>query len=217
MSARVTVGEQSLNAQRDNTKYDPDEIGHSLCDDILPEVWKCIDAHYDLIDDPEFCVVMVIATDCLILGVTRRKFYAWPYLPNPRPNQVVFHYDKFTNTIARLWSLPNPKVMAIVSEMKYVAPQWKDTKRWCDTFFSGIFHDSIRTWNNIGLESESEYLSAHTEELIQAGCKKLDSTFTKPFDFSKISVNQIVDSKAAFLGQATLDDFRQTEAADGNV
>ena len=221
---RLTVGAQTLSARQDQTRQDPFEIGEALCNDILKEVWACIDAHYNVIDEPEFCVVCLIATDCLIKGVKRRKFYAWPYLPMPRPNQICFLYSKKNDKIIRLWSLPDPKAMAVISESRNVAKEWALTKFWCDAFFldaqpgnKGQFHKAIRHVAKINLESESEYLSANREKLIKAGCKEIDSSFTKPFDFSKVSVNKVIDSKTAFTYKRSLDDFRQTKALDGNV
>jgi hypothetical protein len=207
-----TVGADSLAAQSDHTKYDPLEIGHALTDDILKEVWKCIDAHYNIIDEPEFCVAMVRASDPLIYGVMRRKFYAWPYLPKPRPEQIVFHYQKRTDTIIRLWSLPSAKVMAVISETNGVSFQWKNTKYWCDAFFSGFmydnetggftnynessFYNAIRTATGINLESESEYLNAHRAEIVQASKDNLDTNVSDAFDFSKVAVEKVVyDSK----------------------
>ena len=204
-----TVGADSLAAKADLTRYDPLEIGEALTNDILKNVWECIDLHYNKINEPEFCVILIRANDPLIHGLKRHKFYAWPYLPKPRPEQVVFHYSKAHDSIVRLWSLPNAKIMAIISEMPTVAKQWEKTKFWCDTFFSGFmydkesdsyinynesrFYDSIRKSNNITLESESEFLNANRSELVKAGVNEVNSNITDPFDFSKISIEQVID------------------------
>lgn len=217
MGERITVGAQVLKAQRDNTKYDPFELGEALCNDILDEVWKCIEAHHAIIDEPEFCVVMVIATDNLIKGVKRRKFYAWPYLPLPRPNQMCFLYEKKHDSIRFLWSLPGPKVMAIVSEMPSVDKVWARTKRWSDSFYNGTFHEDIRKEHGIFLLSESEYLKANREELIKAGGKEVDSSFTKPFDFSKITVDKVINPNASFPGKYSLDDFRKAKTSNRDI
>jgi len=208
MGDRLTVGAQALKARQDNTRHDPYELGEALCNDILDQVWQCINIHHDTIDEPEFCVVCVTATDCLIKGVKRRKFYAWPYLPNPRPNQMCFLFEKRSDMIRLLWTLPGPDVMAVVSEMSNVSPIWERTKRWSDSFFNGTFHHDIREEHDISLQSESEYLAANREKLIQSGCKEIDSSFTKPFDFSKITVNQVINTQAAFPHQYSLNDFR---------
>lgn len=230
MTHRLTVGAQSLLAQKDNTKHDPYEIGEALCSDLLQQVWQCIDAHYDVIDEPEFCVVCLIGTDCLIKGIKRRKFYAWPYLPMPRPNQICFFYSKRNDSVFRLWSLPDAKTLAIVSESKTVTKDWALTKFWADAFFidakpgsKGQFHKAIRHTSKqfhgvqVDLESESEFLSANREKLIKAGCKQVDASFADAFDFSKVTVNKVVNSKAACVDKLSLDHFRQTEAGNRNV
>lgn len=206
---RKTVGQVSLEAQANTTRYDPMEIGEALTNDILAEVWKCIDAHHSKINEDEFCVIMLRASDPLIQGVMRRKFYAWPFLPKPRPEQLVFHYSKKNDTIQRLWSLPSAKVMAVISEIGTIAPKWKETKAWCDAFFRGFrwskkqkayintderyFYDMVRLAAAVSMPTESEFLNAHRAELIEAGYDKLDSPLPDTFDFSKIAVQKIID------------------------
>ncbi len=207
-----TVGEASLKAAADTVRYDPLEIGDALTNDILIEVWKCIDAHYAKIDEPEFCIIMLRASDPLIQGVMRRKFYAWPYLPKPRPEQLVFHYRKLDDMIQRLWSLPSAKVMAVLSEMSNPAPQWKQTKSWCDAFFCGFkydkkkdiwvnnnelaFFDFIRLQSNIDMPTESEFLNTHRAELLIASKNDVISNLPDPFEFSKISTKVINPKKS---------------------
>src|ERR1700704_428102 len=101
---RQTAGELSLKAKSDTTKYDALEIGHALADDIMPQLRQCIENHKTIIDENEFCIVMLISKDTLISNLQRRKFYAWPFLPKPRPNQSVFLYNKGLDRIThRLW------------------------------------------------------------------------------------------------------------------
>ena len=189
---RSTAGELSLKAASDNTKYDPLEIGVALAEGIVEQLLKCAEIHDKIIDEQEYCLVLLVASDCLIKHVRRQKFYAWPYLPMPRPQQSVFLWNKPKQSLKFLWALPDAKVMATISEMTYVAPQWQRTKGWCDAFFSGKFHEAIREQHGIKLLSETEYLNAHREELIQAGCQDGGPLRPEPFDFSKISVNKIV-------------------------
>ena len=218
MPEHITAGAHTLKAAQDHTKYDPFELGEALCKDILDEVWKCIDAHHSIINEPEFCIISILGTDCLIKhGFKRRKFYAWPFLPKPRPNQICFLYEKGIDMIRRLWSLPNAKTMAEISTVSNVAPIWKDTKYWCDNFYKGTFWEAIRKQHDIDLLSEEEFLSAHREELIKTGAKEIDSSFTKPFDFSKVTTNKIVNPKGAILDQYSFDDFRKAQTSDRNV
>ena len=194
---RKTAGELANQALQDKTRYDSLEVGHALTDDVATQLQICIERHMNIIDEPEFCVVMILADDPLIKGVLRRKFYAWPYLPKPRPRQSVFLYRKGSDSIIRLWVLPDALSMATASEMNDVSPQWRTMKGWSDAFFDGQFFEHIRHQHGINMLSEGEYLNANREKLIQAGCKEVETVPTESFDFSKIAVKHIVDTNTA--------------------
>lgn len=213
---RLTAGEISNKALKDNTKYDALEVGHAMMDDITPELRKCIENHKKIIDEDEFCIVMLISKDPLIHNLIRRKFYAWPYLPKPRPNQAVFLYNKIVDKITkRLWVLPSDVVMAELHSLTHVDKRYKTMKAWSDAFYKGwkfvkdekdspgkfINTDPFHFWHfvrkdqGITLPSEHEYFLHHRDELIQAGCKVPTAFDTEPFDFGKISIKKIVDTQ----------------------
>ena len=196
---RVTAGELSQKALADTTKYDALEVGHAMADDIAVHLQKAIENHYNIIDEPEFCVVMVIAEDPLIKNLKRRKFYCWPYLPSPRPNQAVFLYNKAKDKITkRLWVLPSAMVMAELAGTNIlVDKRYQTMQAWSVAFFKGTFWEYIRHEHNITMPSEHEYFLQHREELIQAGCKIPDSSYSEPFDFGKIAIEKIVDTQTA--------------------
>lgn len=213
---RLTAGELAHKALSDDTKYDALEVGHHMSDDINVHVRAAIENYRTMIDEPEFCVVMVIAKDPLIQGVIRRKFYCWPYLPKPRPNQAVFLYNKGLDKVTkRLWVLPSDMVMAELHSMSTVDPRYQTMKGWSDAFYYGwkydkeskSFHnttpthfwDVIRKEAEINMPSEHEYFLAHREELIQAGCKIPTALDTEPFDFSKIAIENIIDTNTALV------------------
>ena len=205
MTPRKTAGELSKKAFADTTKYDAREVGHALADDIGVHLDKAIENYHNIIDEEEFCVVMVIATDPLIKNVMRRKFYCWPYLPSPRPNQAVFLYNKPLGRITkRLWVLPSAMVMAELSELAIVHEKYKTMQAWSIAFMKGTFWEYIRYEHGIKMPSEREYFLAHKEELIKAGGKLPDSGFSEAFDFSKVAVEKIVDTKTAMLDQGIL-------------
>lgn len=206
---RKTAGELSLKAKSDKTKYDPLEIGYALCDDVINQLRICAQRHEKVFDEDEFCLLLVVAGDPLIEGLRRHKYAAFLYLPMPRPQQSVYYYNKKTQLIRRLWTMPHAEVMAKLSEMPYVAPQWQKTKGWCDAFYHGWQEDApghwvnttpshffnyIRHQANIKMLSETEYLNAHREELIKSGCKIPDSSFSEPFDFGKVMMNKVSDA-----------------------
>lgn len=192
---KETAGSLSQKANRDNTKYNAIEVGHALADDIMPHLQEAIEKHYHIFDEEEFCVVMIIAKDPLIHNLMRRKFYCWPYLPKPRPNQAVFLYNKALDKITkRLWVLPSDMVMAELAGTNIlVHKKYQTMQAWSVAFFKGTFWEYIRHESQITMPSEHEYFLAHREELIKAGCNPVDPNLSEAFDFSKISVNQVED------------------------
>ena len=202
MAKRKTAGALSLQAASDLTKYDPLEIGHALTEDIAKHLEACVKAHNPIFDMEEYCVCYVIATDPLIKGVKRRKFYGFPYLPKPRPNQTVFLYNKRLGRFTkRLWVLPNAEVMAVLAEAGYVDKKWKTMQAWSIAFFKGTFWEYIRHAEGINMLSESEFLNANREKLIQAGCQDVETLPAEPFDFSKVKISHINDTITALPDQ----------------
>ncbi len=192
---KETAGSLSQKANRDTTKYNAIEVGHALADDIMPHLQEAIEKHYHIFDEEEFCVVMIIAKDPLIPNLMRRKFYCWPYLPKPRPNQAVFLYNKALDRITkRLWVLPSDMVMAELAGTNIlVHKKYQTMQAWSVAFFKGTFWEYIRHEHNITMPSEHEYFLANREKLIQAGCNLPESNLPEAFDFSKISVNKVED------------------------
>lgn len=197
MKKRKTAGELSKKAASDTTKYDALEVGHALADDIGKHLRDAIENYRNIYDENEFCVVMLIAKDPLIPNLMRRKFYCWPYLPSPRPNQAVFLYNKGLDKITkRLWVLPSDMVMAELAATNIIVHKRYETMQaWSVAFFKGTFWEYIRHEHGINMPSENEYFLAHRDELIKAGCKIPDANSTDPFDFSKICVKQVVDAQ----------------------
>jgi hypothetical protein len=218
MAKRISAGELSRKAMADNTKYNALEVGHALADDIMPQLRQCIENHKTIIDENEFCIVMLISKDPLIHNLQRRKFYAWPYLPKPRPNQSVFLYNKGLDTITkRLWILPSDVVMAELHSLSTVDRRYRSMKAWSDAFYKGWKYDKatqqfynadplyfwkfVRRDQNITMPSEHEYFLEHREKLIEAGCQIPNAGDTEAFDFSKIAIEKVIDSTAAVLGE----------------
>ncbi len=191
---RQTAGELSHKALCDTTTYDSREVGHAMVDDVMDEIRKCITKHNEIFDEDEYCIVRVIAEDPLIKNLKRFKYYGWLYLPSPRPNQAVFLYNKPRDTIRRLWVLPSDMVMAELAGTNVIVHKRYETMQaWSVAFFKGTFWEYIRHEHGIDMLSEQEYISAHREELIKAGCKIPNADFTDPFDFSKVSVKEVID------------------------
>lgn len=197
--SRDTVGKQVLLASQDKTKYDPLEVAYAITDDVYAQLLICARRHSNIFDEKEYFLSLIVAGDPLIHGIRRHKYAAWLYLPSPRPEQSVYLYNKSTEQITRLWSLPNAKIMAVISEMKSVSPKWQQTKTWCDAFFNKNFWHLIRKENASEWLSEHEFLNAHREELIQSGGDQVSPDIPEAFDFSKVTPNQVVDPLTTIL------------------
>lgn len=203
MTERKTAGELATKAASDPTQYKAREVGQAIVEEgkIDESLRECIERHKNIFDEEEFCVGFVIASDPLIKGVMRRKFFAMLYLPSPRPDQAVFLYNKTLDKITkRLWVLPpaySPNPNAWTMEKLYVSswvPKgYEMMKGWSIAFYDGIFWEFIRAQHNITMLSEHEYLKANKEKLIKAGCKEGGPSGPEPFDFSKIKTNQVVN------------------------
>lgn len=230
----LTAGEVSHKLKKDTTKYNAREVGHAMVDVIGPHLRTTIEKYKPMIDEAEFCVVMLIGEDALIKGVKRRKFYCWPYLPKPRPNQSVFLYDRAKDDLTkRLWILPSDMVMAELTSLPTVDKRYANLKKWSEWFFHGwrfyadpkdpknmdkgrwinttpsYFYQKIREEHSITLESEHEYALSHRDELMQAGCKIPESFDPEPFDFSKIAIKQVIDTNAIGIQQDGLHSLGQ--------
>lgn len=195
---RITAGELSKKALSDLTDYNLLELGHAIVDQIHEELCECREIYNKMIDEDEYCIVRQSATDCLITGVKRFKYFGWPYLPSPRPDQNVFLYNKPLDTFKkRLWSLPSAARMAqLASTTTLVPKEYQEMQAWSVAFFKGTFWEFIRYQHDIDMLSEHEYFLKHRNELIQAGCKIPDSSCSDPFDFSKIAIEKIIDTQA---------------------
>ncbi len=194
MEERKTAGALQLQASSDSTKYDALEVGHALTNDILEQLKTCAHEHCHKLNEPEFCVGYVIAGDPLLHGVLRKKFFAYLFLPSPRPNQAIFLYKKADDSLKKLWVLPNALTMACLSEMGHVDPKFRTMKAWSDAFFNKQFFELIRSeQQRPDLLSEREYLDAYRDELIQSGGQYVDPGVSETFDFSKIQAYKVID------------------------
>ncbi len=201
MTQRIAAGELSHKAQKDKTDYNLLELGNAITDDIHEELRECREIYNKIFDENEYCIVRVIASDPLIKTAHRYKYYGWLYLPSPRPDQTVFLYDKTKDMFTkRLWSLPSAARMAQLASTSCIVPkEYEKMQAWSVAFFKGTFWEYIRHEHKIDMLSEHEYFLAHRDELIKAGCKVPDSSFTDPFDFSKVAIEKIIDTQAAVI------------------
>ena len=93
-TTRPTAGELAFKAATDPTNYNIFEVGEAAVADVAKELVECAHRHRDIFAEDEYCVGYVLAGDPLIKNLVRRKFYAFLWLPSPRPNQTIFLYNK---------------------------------------------------------------------------------------------------------------------------
>jgi len=188
-----TAGQLSHKALLDNTKYDALEVAYGSTDSVGAQIREAIENYRDKIEELEFCVVMIIAKDPLLTNLKRRKFYCWPWLPAPRPNQAVFLYNKLQDRIkCRLWVLPCADSMAVLATPGFIVdPKYTTMQHWSRSFFKGTFWEDIRSQHKINMLSQEEYFISHREELLKSGVDISKPAVSEAFDFSKISANDV--------------------------
>ncbi len=231
---RKTVGQQALDCARDSTKYDSIDVGIEINRDILEHLGLCIQKHNSIIDEDEYCVCFLLASDCLIKGVTRRKFYASVHLPKPRPEQTVFLYSKSQQRIVkRLWSLPDAEIMAKLSESKEIPVQVQNWKLWSDAFFHGWQYDKaneaminttpshffnvIRKQHGISMLSEREFMELHRTELVKSCGDGVESIAPDTFDFTKVMNHKVIYPEKTGVNKNALDHLGKTQTFNRNI
>lgn len=203
---RKTAGALQLQAASDPTRYNAMEVAQAMCDDIVEQLRECAHKHYDFFDIPSFCIVMLLASDPLIKGLMRRKFYAWGFLPQPRPQQSVFLFTKATSkkedTLIRLWTLPDAMKMATISETMIAPKNSRDVKYWCDLFYEGVdlkdpsvFWNGIRKQHKIEMLAEAEYLDRKGRKVTHSLSDEVCPLGTDSFDFFKGMPKQIIHAE----------------------
>lgn len=190
------ASELSKKAYSDNTKYNPLEVAYAMTESIPKGIMECLEKHKEIIENcdiDEFCIVYVLADDPLIKNLTRRKFYCWPYLPEPRPRQSVFLFNKKLFDITkRLWVLPHPATMSeLATSNLIVHKRYQSMRDWSVAFYKKTFWEFIRYQHDIKMISQKEYFELHREELLKLGVDISNPVFSEPFDFSKIQIKDI--------------------------
>lgn len=218
MKRRKTAGELHAKAISDSTKYKVDEVAEAACQDVLEHATECARRHHDVIDEPEFFVVMLMGNDSILSTVTRCKFYAWPFLPEPRPLQTVWHYRKSTQELKFLWALPDADGIAILSYMTDVKRRYKRMKRWCDWFFTGTFAAHVRqTWERSDWLTEKEFRDLHSAELAQAVADKHEALASDPTKLANIDTSEISHAMNAVTGKNRLDSRGEAKNPEGRI
>lgn len=209
----LTASELAAKAAADTTTYKAMEVAHAWVEDLYDQLMESVRVYKDKIDQDEFCVVYVIATDPLLPTLKRRKFYCWPYLPSPRPNQGVYLYRKSSDRIVlRLWTLPVAETMAELATPGFVVDKpYELMQQWSRAFYKGNFWQFIRKQHDIKMLSQIEFDELNKSDLIKAGLEDAQSSPSEAFDFSKISAGQVENSGNSFAFQDSQDGGGKTQ------
>lgn len=212
------ASELSKKALLDEHPYDPLEVAHASLDEATLNLYKCAELHdqnkwFQYFD--EFCVCIFFTEgEGLLKNLRRQKFCAFPYLPDPRPQQAVFLFNRVKQTFTRLWCLPNAAVMAICSEMTNVASSWKTTKKWSDAWFEGktkhynIFFNLIKRESKTKLSHRFDWRDKvrpqilselDRAEFLNLFADEIEGSSSDPFDFSKVAVHEVIDNNKVGL------------------
>lgn len=138
------------------------DLGYAFSDETYKGVIECIGRHYDVFGShiKQFCVSCILCYgEGSLKYLIRRKFYGFPFLPTPCPNQAVWMVDKEKEEVTFLWTLPTPEKMAMLSEEFSFLANEARMKKWCDWFYKGAFTfwENIRTQHSISMLSEMEF------------------------------------------------------------
>lgn len=193
-----TAGQLALKARQDRVLYDSLEVGYDISQtEIIKGLEKTIDTHNKIFDETEYCVCYVIAKDSILVNVIRLKFYAYLYLPSPRPDQTVFLYSKKADRITkRLWTLPNAITMEALYMNHTVPESYKLMKAWTHAFYDGCFWQWIRKQHDIKMLSESEFLQVHRKELIKSAPEQVEAPVSNPLDHAQVAAEKIINPHA---------------------
>lgn len=217
-SPQGEAGALDRKIRQDSTKYKSMEAAHGICEEIPKQLEECARRHHCIINEPEFFLVMLIGDDPIIHTVIRRKFYAWAFLPEPRPNQSVWIYRKADQSTDLLWALPEPETMAYLSTMGLIADKWRRMKRWCDYFYSGRFSSFIRKeFDKPDWLTEKEYLNKHAAELRQSLPDNSGSLRPETLDSCKVAGHEIPDLINAAIEKKSLKRRGEAKDAKGNI
>jgi len=199
-----TAGELQNKLRLDTTKYDQLEVGHAVTEDYWDELRECAKIHnpmYSAVGLDDYYIISDLVKDPLLSAVVRRKFHAWPCLPQPRPGQSVFYYNHLTDKIINLWVLPKAATMAYISELSAVSKFYLSMKEWSDAFFDQRFWGFIKSQNTETLLTDREFFALHGDKFAKFLQDQGSSLDTEPLDDGKISFNEIVDTVKAVQQQ----------------
>lgn len=195
-----TAGEIQNKLNQDVTIYDQMEVAFASLEGYTEELQKCALSNnpiFEAVGLDDYCIVAPLVKDPLLVNVVRRKFYAWPCMPQPRPNQTVFYYNWRLDKLTRLWVLPNAATMAYISELAVVAPRYQTMQEWSDAFFAHKLWSFVKSQHTLPLYQDRDFEALHGEKFRKLLLQMEAPLDTETPDDGKISFDEIVDTVKA--------------------
>lgn len=179
---------------RDTSAYCAFDLADELVKDVDKQVWECFKRHEYTFDTEFFCVVMLYASDCAVKAMVRRKFYAWPFLPQPRCSQTVWYCKRGVGPIKMLWALPASDTLATLATLVTVHKDYRNMQRWARWIYEPGFYERIRKEAHIPMLSEEEHLDIVRKKDPKPVTEDLGPTPTNPIDSIKFAAQEVADS-----------------------
>lgn len=195
---RKKAGQLNAELRKETCPYEAGEVVQEMTKDIPEQLYQCARNHREVIDEPEYCVIMLLRKEPHLENIIRHLYFAWPYMPKPRPDQSVFIYNKAKDSLDLLWTLPPAHALAMLSEMQVVDQGYFNMKKWCDLYWDElkgkrVWAEEIRKWTGCKLETEDEFLKAHSEELAKLSLNFPDSGGSDSLNFTVVDGQKVSD------------------------
>lgn len=165
---KKTTAQISNELMKDRTKYKSMEVAEQQLLSLPKQLEELIERAEKELEEDTFALVMILKKDFRMPYVVKRIFFYSAFLPKPMPDQAVWVYNRKTQKLTFMWSLPEPEGCAYLSYMVQVDPKWKRTADWCKGYFNKTLIDQRRKETGVKLETESEFLELNRNKLTNA-------------------------------------------------
>lgn len=123
MTQKKTVGQvsQELSSKTPDTRSPIEQMREQL-EDYDKNVWECVDrSKKDF--DADFYVVVITKKERLLENVLRNYFMGRISCPTPDYDQTVYYYNRNSESLSFLWTIPSKDTCLIFLENKeFIAP-----------------------------------------------------------------------------------------------
>lgn len=149
MTKKETVGKISSDLlQKTPESRDPIELQRSMQEEYFSNLLECIETNQNKYDN-HFFVVVITKNERLMPNVFRNYFYARKTCPTPDYDQTVWRYDKLTDELEYLWTIPSRDTsIHLKMHALEVAQEEKELLRFVLEFSDGTLFKVAKYYNN---------------------------------------------------------------------